>query len=701
MPSYDPTSAINALRTAIIAIEKELGITPKGVYADVRTRLDILESRIDNLNAPHIGWSDPLFLGNSGVSIIAGYGYPIINSAEGSLYLREDGYDVEGLYSRRNGLWQQIDTTPFIASNDLSGTNQSQTVIGLQNNPISPIAPQDGYSLIWNQANNAWTPKPNYALGIINNPINNITPSDGYSLIWNNNISEWQPEALAVLFDPIGSTSNIISNKYSIQSSIDNTKQNILNLSTNTNPSGPSVGAVANYAIIIGGDQNSIFTDYGFIGNGLLNSTTGFYSSILNGTSNSTNGFYSNILNGSSNSTNGLYSTIINGTSNSLQSDYSSIIGGFNNKIISNLEQLSSIENSSNSSINNCDHSCVLNGDTLTLTTSDFSSLLNGYNLSIINSHYSSIIDGYNCSINTGYFNIIGSGFANIISGDNNSILNGYYNSIIGSYSTILNGDHNEILSNNSIILSGLNNVVTGYGSSIMGDNNNILSSYSILHGSSNNIGADYCFVDGYQNFIDNAADYSFTFGDNNNIYLGANRSATFGDNNHIFSDHSYVFGSNNTIIENSGHSLLIGQYGNIAFTNQYVQSPNQYSQFTRILLNGSSPSGGQFNLIPENTTQNIVLEDNKAYDICLRILIVTYTGTFQCARYIYDILAHQDSGVLVLDNVNLTDFNDNGTGWTTSILCLGNQFIVQIDSNGTFDRRAIATIEWSEISRT
>lgn len=42
----DTAVAVNALKSAVIAIETELGLEPKGVYQDVRTRLDILETRM-------------------------------------------------------------------------------------------------------------------------------------------------------------------------------------------------------------------------------------------------------------------------------------------------------------------------------------------------------------------------------------------------------------------------------------------------------------------------------------------------------------------------------------------------------------------------------------------------------------------------------------------------------------------------------
>ncbi len=44
----DCSDTINALIDAVEAIEHELGVTPSSVYANVRARLDILESRINN-----------------------------------------------------------------------------------------------------------------------------------------------------------------------------------------------------------------------------------------------------------------------------------------------------------------------------------------------------------------------------------------------------------------------------------------------------------------------------------------------------------------------------------------------------------------------------------------------------------------------------------------------------------------------------
>jgi hypothetical protein len=44
--SNNVSFSIDAIREAIFAIEKELGLLPKGIYKDVRTRLDVIEGRL-------------------------------------------------------------------------------------------------------------------------------------------------------------------------------------------------------------------------------------------------------------------------------------------------------------------------------------------------------------------------------------------------------------------------------------------------------------------------------------------------------------------------------------------------------------------------------------------------------------------------------------------------------------------------------
>lgn len=98
-------STITALQNDIDDIKEELGLTPQGVYADVRVRLDILESRIGSEFAQATDVENPFFVGNGGVSISTGNGVPIENRLSGSLFLRSDGSAADGLYTRQNNAW--------------------------------------------------------------------------------------------------------------------------------------------------------------------------------------------------------------------------------------------------------------------------------------------------------------------------------------------------------------------------------------------------------------------------------------------------------------------------------------------------------------------------------------------------------------------------------------------------------------------
>jgi hypothetical protein len=144
-------------------LENELGVQPQGAYATVRTRLDILEARINNPYAPAPNVNNPFYIGGSpisGVSIQDGYGDPTITlplGVPGSLYLREDGLPGQGLYGfRPDGYWHLIS---FLAGGDLSATQTAQTVIGIQGNPVvagANGASQDGYVFAWSNSLRAY-----------------------------------------------------------------------------------------------------------------------------------------------------------------------------------------------------------------------------------------------------------------------------------------------------------------------------------------------------------------------------------------------------------------------------------------------------------------------------------------------------------------------------------------------------------------
>jgi photosystem II stability/assembly factor-like uncharacterized protein len=155
----DKSTAINSLIEAVTAIEKVLGITPYGVYSDIRVRLDILEARINNPNVPSPNVTNPFYIdGYGGTSISVGAGYPTEDRVNGSLYIRRDGLPYEGIYARRNGSWNLLSTNTWIAAGDLSGGYSNQTVIGLQGIQVSSATPDDGYILAYNAGGHIWEP---------------------------------------------------------------------------------------------------------------------------------------------------------------------------------------------------------------------------------------------------------------------------------------------------------------------------------------------------------------------------------------------------------------------------------------------------------------------------------------------------------------------------------------------------------------
>jgi hypothetical protein len=111
--SGDDATAVNANISATKAVEVELGLAPSGVYADVRTRLDILETRINNPLVPAPNVLNPFYISGTGVTIQTGIHDPstlaLPPPSPGSLFLRQDGYSPEGIYIYRpDGYWHQM-----------------------------------------------------------------------------------------------------------------------------------------------------------------------------------------------------------------------------------------------------------------------------------------------------------------------------------------------------------------------------------------------------------------------------------------------------------------------------------------------------------------------------------------------------------------------------------------------------------------
>lgn len=821
MTFYDDKAAtINALVTSVEAIEQELGLLPAGVYATVRTRLDILEARINNPFAPAPNVPNPFYIGGSpvsGVSIQTGFGNPQITlppAIPGSLYLREDGYNIQGLYAfRPDGYWHQIDTDPFIAAGDLSGNSYSQTVIGLQNRAINPAAPitdaeGDGYVLSWNATANSglgwWEPQIGfYAFGdLTGNKVNQTVvnlqgtklvigvPTDGYALVWNGSTSRWEPQRQAVVFDPLdtASTTNVRTNRYTTQSPLGLGILGANNFGSRS--TGATTGVTANYSSILGGDQNQVSAAAAVIVGGLQNVIGGATSVILGGNTNNITDTSSLIGNGANNAitSSGGNNTILNGSTHIISgaASFTLIGSGSGNHITAGT--MGTILNGVGNTVSN-NRSTILSGINNTITGTN--SLIPGGNTNLVSSnestaqgHNNTIFAGSNYVTAQGDTNIVGNSTAasySTVWGSTNTINDGYvcvygYNNNLGTgstYSTVY-GNANTISGASSYAsIWGQTNQLTNAQYSTVFGNANILSSanYADIHGNGNPptgvISSDYVSIWGTNNKIAAGSTYTAIFGTTNQAsasslsgfmvgsgnhvtgpYLSAwgqtntiaqsnyGYSSGWGQNNTVTGDWVNAWGTSNTInvpyvnatsgysnaygyyhnITSSG-SFVHGEYGQAINYGQYTHATNNFggttagaSQFSRFALNGTGAGGIAFTLTTDGT-HNINTENGKCYDMQVRILVNDTVSAGTCASYVFGVLAHTETGALVFDRVDAVLLNNNGTtwitdtgpnAWTTSIFgTSGTQMTISLPGSGANTRRAMATVEWRELTRT
>jgi hypothetical protein len=586
--------AITALRSAVFAIEFELGITPSGIYPDVRTRLDILESRI-NFSVPpgfiNQGYIvSPLILWNTvtgpALTISDGYGAPTENRLDGSLFMRGDGYANNQLYIRLNGSWFPVQTEQFKAANDLEGFplgadgHLAQTVIGLYNHPLSISlntigATQDGYHLTWDNADGYWRAETGFlanndlapaagsgtrntgrtaqtVVGIQNKSLSSglNSPNDGYALIWEAADGHWDQEPLAIVWhnsvalgDGYVTRTNIRSNKI-LQSPSTNAASlvGMINFGTSTNGSG---GASANYAMILGGDRNTASGVHSITLGGFTNSATDGYSLVLNGNNNmaGAGGTVANatVINGVSNTASGIQSTVQNGNLNTAGGTNSFILNGSGNSI-----GITSIV-----------------GD-------GYSGILNGLNNSIsTNSTHAGIGFGSSNQITGGTsstYSIIAGGSSNTVSSATNAFLGAAASSSTsGNYSAILSGQGNSIatLSDYAVILSGISNVCTAsseFAHIGSGQNNTATQHFvTILNGAFNSVNG----VNGQiLNGTNNSATGNFVTilnGGGNTISGGADGYAMILDGyNHTITGQSSWIGDGYTNVINGQYSTIL-----------------------------------------------------------------------------------------------------------------------------------------------
>jgi hypothetical protein len=650
--SSQEDTAIKALRESTFAIEEELGITPSGIYPDVRTRLDILENRL-NLGVspiiPNDGYvKSPLFIWNVPQNVILtisdGYGAPTENRLNGSLYMRSDGYANSELYVRRGTSWFPMQSDLWVAGGDLSGTYLSQKVIGIRNKSLNVSletvgATQDGYHLTWNNFGGYWEAQtgfiPSHDLtafsgpygrtgqtvtGIQGSHISPVSPTDGYTLVWSAADSAWEPQARAVIFDGYVSRVNLRSNR-ALQSPIDNTKTGIVNFGTKS--TGASTGATDNYATILGGDRHSVSISYGVVGGGDSHTVSGQYGAILAGLTNLVSGQYAAVINGTGNQATQTQAVVLDGYSNLASATNSFVLNGGNNQAKANFSGI--LNGISNVITLGATHAGIGWGQSNSINANGISSVImggsgnqaNAQNIfigtptgAVVSSNNSTVLTGINHTINsTSDHSVIvagnthtisaSSGFSFIGTGNNltatglyATILNSTIGTVNGLHSLILNGNTNAVTASYSTVVNGRNNTVTIAGTDAHG---------TIVDGYSNTITGQGSFIgDGYNQTI--SGQFSSILNGNNNSIGGRNSTilnGSFNTSDASSAENTILVGSNNTHIA-TNNTVIIGTGNTLTnVSSHFVLGSNNTHQSNFSFTNGSfntSLAGSSFN---------------------------------------------------------------------------------------------------------
>lgn len=739
----DEDIAINALRSAAYAIEKELGLTPSGVYSDVRARFDILEARINNPVSPTVlsdGYvNSPLFIVNTPqsvtLSITDGYGVPTENRVDGSIYMRSDGYANHEFYVRRAGAWFPMQSDLWLANGDLSGTYLSQKVIGIRNKSLDVSlettgATQDGYHLTWSDSDGYWRAETGFlarndlapavgsgpthgtntgrtaqtVIGLQNRALSAAAPGgtttdNGDGIAWDTTVSQWQPRPRTIIFDGYVARSNIRSNKL-LQSPIVNTKTGIVNFGSRS--VGVTVGATEDYAAILAGDQHtasgvsSLVINgvqhiasgvYGTVINGLTNIASGQYSAVLNGFNNTASQTHAFVLDGYQNIASGIQSFVLGGTSNTAAALFSGILNG-NTNTISSTSTHAGIGFGSNNQITGATatYTIILGGSGNQASAQNvFLGNPTGAN---VQSNYSTVVTGLNNTIGST------SGFSTILGGNTNAISVSSGFSFIGTgnnitatglYATVLNANVATANGLHTLVLNGNANSVTGTYSTIENGLNNTISgnpAYSvIIDGYSNTVtGSGSVIVDGYNNSV--SGFYSSIVNGNNNTINARNSTILNGGLNTIdinSPENTILFGTSNSLV--SSTRIVMTGNGNTltGVTNGYVLGNFNTSQSSNTSINGS------FNTIGATTSMNRLFGDS-------------------------NIISANSSQNNIFGSSNIIDVSSNATViGNTSIVTANYGTVIgqygkarlygqQVQSNARFTPGKVGEVQWSRL---
>jgi len=642
--------AITALRSAVFAIETELGVTPSGVYPDVRTRLDILEARIQFGISPQIpndGYvKSPLFIWNVPANVILsvsdGYGAPTENRLRGSLYMRSDGSLNNQLYvnvspaGSPGANWSPVQTEQFHANNDLAGFpvgtdgHLAQTVIGLFNHPLNPnmntmSLTQDGYHLTWDNFDGYWEPQtgfiPGHDLAAFSGPygrtgqtvtgiqgfhVSPAAPQDGYMFVWSAADSAWEPRVRPIVFtnsvvvgDGYVARTNIMSNKGLTQSPNISAAGKVGMINFGSRSTGATTGVTDNYGTILGGDRLQVSAPYGIAVGGDSNTSSGQYAAVVGGLTNTASGQFAAVLDGTNNTASQTQSVVIDGYSNTASAINSFVLNGGSNTAGG---QFSGILNGiSNAIASGATHAGIGWGQLNSISATGISSIILGGSGNQIVGQNSLLGTPTNAHVSSNFVSALngighligtGSDHATIISGNGHTISSSSGFAFIGAGNNLTaTGLYATILNSTGGSVNGLHSLI------VNGNTNAVTASYSsILNGHNNTItingnDAHGTIIDGYSNTVTGQGSL---IGDGYNQSISGQFSSILNGNfNTIAGRNSTILnGASNNIDSLSAESTVIIGSNNV-FTNSAnttaVGGGNTFTNATATFVIGTS----------------------------------------------------------------------------------------------------------------
>lgn len=196
-----------ALQTSVNNLAVELGADPSAGYANLRNRLDVLATQLNNYQNQRL-----ITMGGDLEGVSNDTHVVKLNGHAVSSVTPLDNYVMT--WNDVSSQWEPKISASFTAAGDLFGNASTQTVIGLQGRAVASTAPTNGQALVWNSGLSSWAPatisggggsftagndlagtdSSQTVVGLRSRPLLATAPTSGQAIVWNG--SAWAPADL-------------------------------------------------------------------------------------------------------------------------------------------------------------------------------------------------------------------------------------------------------------------------------------------------------------------------------------------------------------------------------------------------------------------------------------------------------------------------------------------------------------------------